>query len=447
MGRDALRDVVAEGLTRAIPNVVRRDLVVPYLANRASVIKGVRRSGKTYRMFQRMGELLRAGVKRDRMLFVDFEDDRLDGISQNIINDVVEECLRQIGASGSEHVYLFFDEVQNVEGWGRPLRRLTQDQRFEIWVSGSSAKMLSEDVATEFRGRGVSAELSPFSFREFLRYRGIEPSGVISPDEARSLSVQFEQYLRIGGFPEIQDADAATRVTALQDIVSTIAARDLAERHGLPMLGTRKFLQRALRLSGREFSVRKIYNDLHSAQIALSKSDAFALPDHCEDAYLFFLVSRFGADVVEAARGKRKLYAVDPGLQFAFGSPAASDDGQRLEDAVYLELRRRYAGDRRSGIGFYRTKEGYEVDFAVGDAEEKDVAALYQVSARIQDDSTLRREVRALSAALDETGLSTGTLLVLSARDIPEIADERIRVEDAWRWMLRLDMPASAGPL
>lgn len=437
--REVIREVVAEGLTRPIPPVVPRDVAIPHLAERASVIKGVRRSGKTFRMFQRMGELVLEGVPRDHMLFVDFEDDRLDGVSDNVIGDVVEEFLRALGTVPPEKLYLFFDEVQNVEGWGRPLRRLTQDPRFEICVSGSSAKMLSEDVATEFRGRGISAELQPFSFREFLRFQAREPKGIVSPDEARELSLLFEQYLRIGGFPEVQDADVATRITALQDIVWTITARDLAERHGLPMLGTRKFVQRALRLSGREFSVRKTYNDLHSAQIPLSKADAFSLPECCEDAYLFFLVSRFGADPTEAVRGKRKLYAIDPGLQFAFGLAPSADEGQRLEDAVYLELRRRCLGDRRTGIGFYRTKEGFEVDFAVGDADERSVSELYQVAAHGEEATTFTREVRALSAALDETGLSGGTLLVMSARDVPEPEDARIQVRDAWRWMLQLD--------
>ena len=155
--------------------------------------------------------------------------------------------------------------------------------------------------------------------------------------------------------------------------------------------------------------------------------------------YLFFLVSRFGADLTEATRGKRKLYAIDPGLQFAFGPASSADEGQRLEDAVYLELRRRCLGDRRTGIGFYRTKEGFEVDFAVGDVEERSVSELYQVSAHAKETTTFTREVRALSAALDETGLSEGTLLVMSARDVPEPEDARIQVLDAWRWMLQLD--------
>lgn len=432
---DAIHTVVTEGITRTIPQTTPRNEPIPRLANRASVIKGVRRCGKTYRMFQHMNHLRESGVAREDMLFVDFEDDRLDSMSNNVIDDVVEQYLRATLGNDRKR-YLFFDEVQNVSDWGRTLRRLTQDPRFEICVSGSSAKMLSEDVATEFRGRGIATELYPFSFREYLRFKDQEPSSIVSPDEARMLSSAFEDYLRIGGFPEIQATDTPTRITALQDVACTIAARDLAERHGLPMLGTRKFIQKALRLSGREFSVNKIYNDLRSIRVPLSKDEAYSMPEHCEDACLFFLVSRFGADAHEASHGKRKLYAIDPGLQFAFGPSSSTDMGQRLEDAVYLELKRMSKGDRLTSIGFYQTKKGYEIDFAVGDEDSRRISSLYQVSIRIDDEKTFERETRALSEALDETGLDRGFLIVLDSSKAPTPEDGRIAIVEAWRWML-----------
>lgn len=436
---DAIREVVAEGMTRPIPGGIERDVAIPRLAERASVLKGVRRCGKTYRMYQRMRELLARGIERSDMLFVDFEDDRLEGASDNVIGDVAEAYMRATAGRGAERRYLFFDEVQNVDGWGRPLRRLTQNPQFEICVSGSSARMLSDDIATEFRGRGISAEVYPLSFREFLRGRGIEApadAGFASPELGRVCAAAFCDYLDVGGFPEVQGADGPTRVAALQDVVWTIAARDLAERHGLPLSGTRRFMQRALRMSGREFSANKVYNALRSMHVPLSKADAHALPELCEDAYLFFLVSRFGATETEASQGKRKLYAIDPGLQFALGPASSADLGQRLEDAVYVELRRRLRGDPLSSIGFYRTAGGFEVDFCVGDADTREPSELYQVSARVRDEGTLRREVRALSQALDETGLGRGILIVLDAHEVPDPGDPRIRVIDAWRWML-----------
>ena len=438
--REAIKTVVSEGLTRDIPHGIDRDAALPRLANRASVIKGVRRCGKTYRMFQRMNELLSNGVPRQHMLFIDFEDDRLMGVSDNVIGDAVEEYLRLTPYSSDTKLYLFFDEVQNVDGWGRPLRRLTQDPKFELCVSGSSAKMLSEDVATEFRGRSVSTEMYPLSFTEFLRMRKIEPSTIVSPDESRQLAKAFESYLDIGGFPEVQFADTATRVSVLQGIGWTVASRDLAERHNLPMLGARRFIQRAMRLSGREFSVNRIYNDLHSMKIPFSKEEAYAMPAHCEDAYLFFLISRFGADMDESQRGKRKLYAIDPGIQFAFGPSSSLDLGQRLEDAVYIELRRRRGGDKLSSIGFYRTGSGYEVDFALGDEDAREITSLYQVSVDVDDPKTYTRETRALTEALDETGLPEGLLLVMDASGVPTPQDKRIHVVSAWEWMLKNPM-------
>ena len=124
--------------------------------------------------------------------------------------------------------------------------------------------------------------------------------------------------------------------------------------------------------------------------VSLAREDAYALPAYCEDAYLFFLVARLGADMAQAQMGKRKLYAIDPGLSFAMGPAGATDLGQRLETAVYLELRRRLHGDELSSIGFYQTPAGYEVDFAVGDAEGRVPRALYQVSAFVESPVTFR---------------------------------------------------------
>lgn len=435
-----IKIVVAEGVTRAFPRGVSRDEPIVRMSGRVAVVKGIRRCGKTYRLFQRVCELLDAGVDRRRILFVDFEDDRLEPLDAKSIAQVVDEYLRAVDPPADQTLYLFFDEVQAVPGWGRTLRRLSQDGRFEVCVSGSSAKMLSEDADTEFRGRGISTELYPYSFREFLRSRGCEPGeDVLSPDSQRQLSRLFDEYLVVGGFPEVQTLDAITRTRVLQDVARTITARDLAERHGLPMLGTRRFIQYALRLSGREFSANKIYNTLHSLQVPLSKEHAHCLPSYCEDAYLFFLVPRFGANFAEAQRGRRKLYAVDPGLQRAMGSAAAGDSGQALETAVYLELRRRLKGDPLSSIGFYRTASGYEVDFVVGDEDERAVREAYQVCFDAGDPATLERELRALCEALDETGLAAGRLIVGSGANVPQVADKRIVVTEAWRWMLGVE--------
>ena len=435
----AIRAIVAEGVTRSFPAGTPRDEPIPHLADRASVLKGIRRCGKTYRMFQQINELLADGVPRGHILFADFEDDRLVPLDEHTIAQVVEEFLRVSAPEPEATLYLFLDEVQEAPDWGRTLRRLTQDGRYEICVSGSSSKMLSEDVSTEFRGRGIAADLYPYSFREFLRARGQEPrSGVPSPDEGRTLAAALEQYLVVGGFPEVQDCDAFTRVSALQGVARTIVARDLAERHGLPALGTLRFIQYALRLSGREFSVGKIYNTLRSTHVQLSKEDAYALPTWCEDSYLFFLVSRFGADFAEAQRGRRKLYAVDPGLQTAMGPASSRDSGQALETAVYVELRRRLRGDPLSSIGFWRTASGYEVDFVVGDEVERVPRELYQVSLDVRDPATLARETRALTEALDETGLGDGWLIVGSAGLHSQVSDGRIHLVEAWRWLLGL---------
>lgn len=435
--RETLRIVAAEGMTSPIPAVVERDGSVARIANRASVIIGPRRCGKTYRMFQEARALLEAGVRRESMLFVDFEDDRLFPCGAHLISDLVDEFVAANPSASSGRLYLFLDEVHNVPEWGRQIRRLLKSGRFEITVTGSSAKMLSTEIATEFKGRGISTELFPLSFREFLRFAG-EESLAANPaaDERAMLVRKFAEYLAVGGFPEAQIADDRVRLQMQQELVDVVITRDICQRHDLSVPGVDAFVKQALRTSGREFSVNKLYNSLRSMQVPLARDTAFALPDHCEDAYLFFLVPRLSRSYRAQRQGVRKLYAVDPGLQYAV-SPASSDDeGQRFEDAVFMQLRRCASGLREGAVSTFKTASGKEVDFALGDASTEKAARLVQVSVEVSAPGTARREYAALSDALDETGLGEGTVVVFDAPRAALPDDSRIEVVSAWDWFL-----------
>ena len=437
---ETLRTVVAEGALGELPPVIDRDIEIARVPNRAGVIIGPRRCGKTYRMVQHARELMAGGVPRSHMLFIDYEDDRLAPFGTRLIAETVDEfsALLQQRGERPDRLFLFLDEVQNVPEWGRQLRRILKDQRFEVIVSGSSAKMLSTEIATEFKGRGIATEMLPLSFREFLRFRGTEGLEDDRTNDARlMLRGEFEAYLRIGGFPEAQGLPERVRIQLLQQLASTIIAKDVCERHNLPPTGVVAFARQVLRTSGREFSANKAYHAMKSAHIPLARDTAFALPGLCEDAFLFFTVSQLARSYRVQKQGVRKVYAVDPGLQFAVSPASAEDLGQRLECAIYLQLRRGATGMRDGSIALYRTKDGREVDFAIGDAASEEASRLVQVAVNVEDADTARREYGALSAALDETRLDRGELVVLDATRALPPQDERIVVISAWDWFLR----------
>jgi predicted AAA+ superfamily ATPase len=174
MPMDAIEQLIADFQASPLPVVSPRLTTLPDASSMARVVIGMRRSGKTYLLFQEMQRLLAAGVDRGHILYVNFEDDRLQPLGADVLDRTLETFYRLNPAARSAGAYLFLDEIQAVEGWSRFARRVLDTEAARLYVSGSSAKMLSTEVSTEFRGRGYAVELLPLSFAEALIYAGIE---------------------------------------------------------------------------------------------------------------------------------------------------------------------------------------------------------------------------------------------------------------------------------
>src|SRR5665648_846424 len=171
---DALEQLIADFQERPLPVVSPRLTALPDASNMARVIIGMRRSGKTYLMFQEMQRLLDTGVDKTRLLHVNLEDDRLQPLGPDVLDRTLETFYRLHPTARSQGAYLFLDEIQAVAGWSRFARRVLDTESARLYVSGSSARMLSTEVSTEFRGRGYAVELLPLSFAEALLYANIE---------------------------------------------------------------------------------------------------------------------------------------------------------------------------------------------------------------------------------------------------------------------------------
>ena len=219
-------------------------------------------------------------------------------------------------------------------------------------------------------------------------------------------------------------------------------AQDVIERHnmGNPQMVS-LFAQRALATSGRELSLRKVENDMRSAGLVTSRAALSDALRYFEDAFLVGTVKRFSRALADSARSPVKVYAIDPGLAYANSSAPSEDVGQRLEDVVYLELRRRHAQRRTGAIASLKTvKSGFEVDFIVGDALSQKGSALYQVSVDASAPKTYDRETRALREAMGERAVVEAYLLTLDGeeRDV-RVAEGVIREMPVWKWCLQQD--------
>lgn len=435
-----LEELIRDFRERPLPSYTPRDAALLKQAGKADVLVGMRRSGKTWRLFQEMAQLEGEGVSRDRVLYLNFEDDRLEPLGSGVLSLALETFYRMNPAARTVGAWIFLDEVQRVPGWSRVARRILDTEEARLVVTGSSARLLSREVATEFRGRGFPVEILPFSFREAVRHAGKEAPSKAPGARMRSwLEASFDRYLMIGGFPEVQEVEERARVRILQDYVEIVLLRDIVERHSIANVpAVRALALAALHSTGSALSVHKAYRDFRSRGMEVSKDLVYAALDHFEDACLIFRVPVFRKSIRSRQQTPRKVYAIDPGLARAVSHVTARDRGARLETVVYLELRRRRGGAREGEISFYRTSAGHEVDFVLGSPEEEHAAELVQVSAEMADPRTRERELRALGEAMGETGLETAIVVTLREDGTEELPEGTVRLVPAWRWLLGL---------
>src|SRR5665647_261305 len=419
-----IEDLIADAQTRAIPRYTPRDLVLTASPGQARVLIGMRRVGKTFACFQEMDRLVRSGIDRRRILYLNLEDDRLGSPTPDLLSTVLETFYRMSPDARADGAFLFLDEVQAVPEWARFARRVLDTERVRLHITGSSAKMLSTDVATEFRGRGLAVDVWPFSFAEYARHMGEPAVSARYPGavDRSKLEALFLRYLRTGGFPGVAAMDDRERVQTLQDYVELVVVRDTVERHRLTNItAVRAFILMLVQSTGRLFTVNKTYRDLKSRGVEVGKDLLHAVLGHASDACLAFTVGRFSRSVRERAVRPRKVYAVDPWLASAVSLATTRDTGARLETAVYVELRRRLGRTRDGAIAYYVTEGGHEVDFVTGDAEQGEATAIVQVCADLSDPATRGRELRALDEGMTELRRDTATLVTLH-----ETGEERL---------------------
>ena len=428
-----LQEALNVATTRAPRQGTRRDAHLPVVPGKAHAVIGMRRSGKTTFLFQLHAERLAGGQSPERTLYLNFDDDRLAELPLSQLNSLVEEYYRRFPQyRGRQKTTWLLDEVQWVAGWERFVRRMLDTEQVEIVVSGSSARMLSREVHTSLRGRGMETIIRPFSFREYLRHRSaeLERPDRMTPAERSQLEKHFLAYLDEGGFPEAQGLAATVRVNLLQGYVNTVLFRDLVERHHVSQVAalrwlTRQFLKNAASL----FSVHKFARDMKSLGEGVGKDTLHAMVAQLEDAFLIRTVALATESERRRNSNPRKVYPADPGFIGAFDRSGRANAGHALETVVVHELDRRGAE-----VGYVRTQDGYEVDFLARYYDRGE--ELIQVCASPTAPEALEREIRALECAAREYPIATKRVLTLIRDATPTQAPPGILVQPAYEWLL-----------
>ncbi len=411
-------------------DVVPRDVDYVEKRNSATVVTGMRRTGKTYATYQRMRTLIDAGIPLERIVHVNFDDDRLKGLKLEHLRLVGDIHAEMFPDAAKERCWYFLDEIQDIKGWELYARRLLDSHKVQLCITGSSSKMLSGEIATQMRGRSIDVEVFPLSFAEFIRFNSLAksvPSAPYSSRTAGALRHAMQRYLDEGGFPDVQGDDYRIRVKTLQGYVDAVLYRDVIERHEVPSVQALRYTLEYIKSNfAHKISTRAISGTLKALGISDNREYISDYLDWLEQAYLIYRVPVRTDSLSVRRMNPDKFYLVDTGLARAVTPKSDAALGWLLENLVFLSLRR---GDNK--IEYFNTKKGEEVDFLVTDNVTKK-RRLVQVVWEMSSPDTEARELSALKTARSEIKVDDCTVVTWD----DEGESDGIKIVPAWKWCL-----------
>ena len=384
------------------------------------VISGVRRCGKSV--------LAHRVLKNLPYGYVNFDDERLADITTADLNLVLEVLLEL--KPGLK--YILLDEIQNIEKWELFVARL-QRGGYKVIITGSNAHLLSRDLSTHLTGRHKVFEIYPFSFREYLKSRGIAAplDKALSTRARAGISAAFSDYFTAGGFPELPGI--VDKKAYLHDLYDKILTQDIALCHGVRNVKT---LKNIALYTANNYAAKLSYQNIKDAYSLGSIHTVKNYLEYMQEAYLFFAVEAFSHKARERVRLPRKMYGIDAALLRSISLSGQKNEGRLLENLVYLELLRR----GKQVLYYSDPQRKYEVDF-VSYQEAGGAVELIQVCLDTSVAEVKERELRGLQSATNAfRNISAGglTLITLDRGGSERIAGKQVKFVPIWEWLLNL---------
>jgi predicted AAA+ superfamily ATPase len=427
-----IQDLLVEALQQEWFTGITRRLDYHLMPGKAMACIGVRRCGKSTFLHQIMARLRDEGVPNEDFIYLNFFDDRLEPVRQGRMDLVAEAYFSLYPEKrGRGGLHCFLDEVQMCSGWEGFVDRLLRAERMGVYLSGSSARLLSREVGPAMRGRALTWELFPFSFAEFLDARGIPPD---LTGQAARLRVRkaFGEYWEKGGFPEVLDVDEPLRVMIHQDYFKTMIYRDVVDR--CDVIHPRAVRDAAFRLlnsTASQYSINALTGYLKSQGHKVSKTFTGEIPEWFEDAYALFSVKLFDASLSRQQANPKKIYAVDHAMVRSCSTGILVDSGHLLENMVFVDGRR-----RGRSLFYYRTRNGREVDFVWKNSSGQ--LHLVQVCEQMPEGGETReRELAALREAQAEQPGCRAVVVTRDEESVVESPHGDIEVVPVWKWLLQ----------
>jgi len=423
-GKDLLKTIISDNQQRAIPVVWERMLKIPIDSNKIITLSGVRRSGKTYHLFNLINQLKEKAVPNERLIYFNFEDERLH-LSSKELDLILQSYQELYPAQKLSDCYFFFDEIQEVKGWDKFISRIYASISKHIFITGSNAKLLSKEIATALRGRTITFEIYPLSFAEYISVLSPKLNHQNSRDKAKIINF-FDSFIHQGGFPELVYQKDELKDKILQEYFNVMVLRDLIDRYQISKSSILKyFCKRVIGTSAGEFSVNKIYNELKSQGYQVSKDTLYMYQNYVEAIYLNRFINKYSHSVVKAESSQKKCYVIDQGMGAALDYKLSQDKGRLLETTIALELLKQ---DKQIAY----QQNGSECDFVV--IKKGKVITAIQVAFDLVEPKTKEREIKGLVQTCIKFNLSEGTILTFDYEEQLKRDGIEISIIPAWKY-------------
>lgn len=408
-----------------------RSLQLPLNKQRIVTVTGVRRCGKSSLLHLTINRLLASGVDKEQILYIGFDDERLANMDVSDFDEILQAYRLMYPDRPLSSVYMFFDEIQIVKGWELFVLRVYKSYCKNVYVTGSTAQMLSGEMSSALRGWPDEYTEYPLSFKEFIAFKGVKANRY-TEEGAALMANMFKSYLLTGGFPQAVLANVETeRVKLLQAYFNTMLFRDMIEHYNISASPSvvRYFLKRVFNNITKPSSVNNIYNDLKSQGLKLSKDSLYQWLDYACNIFLLHKVPKYSKSIIKQSTSLSKYYVVDFALAKSVLLPQSEEKGKALENAVYMHLARHLNENEQ----IYYFNEGAECDFVI--ANDEGVKELIQVCWELEEFNT-PRECGGLCAASAATGCKKASIVTCNQAQSIHYGDLQINVVASWDFML-----------
>ena len=392
------------------------------------IFVGVRRAGKSFLLYEKIQQMLSEGHTWDEILYLNFEDERLGSLDVNDMDSILE-CHMEMG--GVARPALFLDEIQNIDGWEKFARRVS-DSKYMVWITGSNAKMLSKEMMSTLGGRYIPIEIYPFSFAEYLRWAGIpyDEKSLLSTSARVNVKKAYEEYFKWGGLPE--SLGLSVKRNYISSVYQKIYLGDICTRNKISNPNLLRLLIKKIAEGVKQpVSYTRLSQVLSSVGGKITVPTTSSYISYSEDAWLLLRLHNISSSFSEKETNC-KYYFVDNGiLSILLVDPATT----LMENLVALQLFRIYGHDQdNERVYFYNSN--VEVDFYVPE-DELAIQVSYSIS---RDIDTWEREVGALQKLPKSLACKRRIILTYDEQQIIEDEYGKIEVIPCWKWMLGIEL-------